>query len=90
MLDDEGFNRALRPAEVRSLAEHMGGLSAAELRRRYDPARMRKLKIYPEGWTDAAEGGDAARDRLLACFDDVRDFMAKAAAAADGVVVQIS
>jgi len=90
-LDDEGFGRALRPPEVRRFADHLARLSRAELERRFDPARMEKLRIYPEGWTREADDEDGSPlEWLLACFEEVRAFMGKAAVAGDGVIVRIS
>jgi hypothetical protein len=61
------------------------------LERRFDPPRMEALRVYPEGWTreSGAEDGSPL-EWLLTCFEEVRDFMGKAAAAGDGVIVRIS
>jgi hypothetical protein len=88
-LDDEGQARALRPQQVRGFAEYLSALTPAELERRYDPARMTALKIYPEIWTRPAAPGEDPLHWLLQYFADVQTFMNKAAAAGDGVIVHI-
>ncbi|HEU4439969.1 MAG TPA: DUF1877 family protein, partial [Methylomirabilota bacterium] len=49
-LDDEGWSRALRPDQTRRFADFLGNLTPEDLRRRYHPERMTKLRIYPEVW----------------------------------------
>ena len=89
-LDDEGVVRALRPKQVRRFAEYLDGLTPEELRRRYDPARMKQLEIYPEGiWTRPTSPGDAPLDSLLECFLQTRTFISRAAQAGDGVIIEI-
>jgi hypothetical protein len=89
-LDDEGQARALRPPQVRRFAEYLSALTPAELERRYDPARMTALKIYPEIWTRPVAPGEDRLHWLLDCFADVQTFMNGAAAAGDGVIVHIA
>ena len=89
-LDDEGYVRALRPAQVRSLAEYMNALSAPELEGRYDPARMTEFEIYPGVWEEPSEDEHSGLAWLLDCFEEVRAFVARAAAVGDGVIVNIS
>lgn len=89
-LDDEGQARALRPDQVRRFAEYLSTLDATELSRRYDPARMTKLEIYPEAiWTRGAPEEDSPQEWLLECFVDLRRFVSHVAAAHDGVIVHI-
>jgi hypothetical protein len=59
-------------------------LSAAELRQRYDPKRMTKLKIDPSSPQD-----DRALSSLLDSFNELKVFAAKAAAAGDGLLVHL-
>ena len=88
-LDDEGFARALRPAQTRRFAEFLSGLTPDDLRRRYDPRRMSALEIYPDAgfWKD---GDQSSLDWLLASFAEVQTFAKKAAAAGDGLVIRVS
>jgi hypothetical protein len=89
-LDDEGEARALRPDQVRRFAEYLSTVDAAALSRRYDPARMKTLEIYPEAiWTRHAPDEDSPEEWLLECFADLRRFISQAAAAHDGVIVHI-
>jgi hypothetical protein len=86
-LDDEGNARALRPDQVRRFAEYLSALTREELERRYDPARMKKLEIYPDAvWTRP----ESSARWLLDCFSGVRSIIGKAAEAGDGVVIHIS
>jgi hypothetical protein len=89
-LDDEGQARALRPQQVRGFADYLSALTPAELERRYDPARMTALKIYPEIWKRPAVSGDDPLHWLLQCFAEVQTFMNRAAAEGDGVIVHIA
>jgi hypothetical protein len=90
-IDDDGTCRALRPAQAKRFAEHLATLSPADLEKRYDPQRMTKLEIYPDVvWNRPSTGNDAPLPWLLACFADVKTFMAKAAASGDGVIVRIA
>ena len=89
-LDDEGQARALRPDQVRRFAEYLSTVDAAELSRRYDPARMAKLEIYPEAiWTRRAPEKDSPQEWLLECFADLRRFVSQVAAAHEGVIIHI-
>lgn len=89
-LDDEGVARALGPADVRRFADYLATLSPAELERRYDPALMTRLEIYPEEiWQRPAPPGDAPLDWLRESFGELKQFIARAAAAGDGVIVHV-
>jgi hypothetical protein len=90
-LDDEGYARALRPEDVRRFDNYLRSLSSEDLRQRYDAERMAKLKIYPEAiWRRASKDTESPVEWLLDCFDEVKSFIDKAAAAGDGVVVHIA
>jgi hypothetical protein len=88
-LDDEGFARALRPNEAQRFSEFLARLTPEELRQRYDPRRMDKLRIYPEGWATRNENPPAV-EWLLDSFTEVRTFVTKAAAGGDGLIVDVS
>lgn len=87
--DDDVHVRLLRPAQVRAFADHLAALTPDELTRRFDPARMTKLRIYPEIW-QRSEEEDEPRRFLLDAFGELRDFVGTAAAAGDVLVVCIS
>jgi len=90
-LDDEGQTRALRPHQVRRFADYLSALTSAELARRYDPERMSKLEIYPDGiWMRPASAGDSPLEWLLECFSEVREFTGRAAATDHGMIIQVA
>jgi hypothetical protein len=90
-LDDEGQTRALRPHQVRRFADYLSALTSAELARRYDPARMAKLEIYPDRiWMRPAPAGDSPLEWLLECFAELREFMGRAAATDHGVIIHVA
>jgi len=90
-LDDEGHARALRPDQVRRFAVYLDTLTPAELARRYDPARMTKLEIYPDGiWNRPFAPDESPLGWLTGCYAEVRQFVKKVAASGDGLVINIS
>jgi len=90
-VDDEGQARALRPKQVRRFAEFLSGLTAAELERRYDPARMTQLDVYPRAiWQRPASNGDAPLPWLLESFTELNGFVSRAATAGDGLIVLVA
>ena len=79
--------RALRPGEVRRVADFLGALDADTLRGRFDPARMSALEVYPSrGWADA---GAEALDALIDRYEELRAFVAEAAEAGEGLLISI-
>lgn len=90
--DDDGdqIPRLLSPAQVRDFAAFLGALSHDELRRRFDPARMTELRIYPDVVWKRPEEEDQPLAFLLGAFDELQTFMAAAATAGDSVVIAIS
>lgn len=90
-LDDEGLIRALRPGQVRQFAQYLSTIAADDLARRYDPERMTRLEIYPDViWKRKDEPGGSPLEWLIECFEDVRRFVDKAAAAGDCVIITVS
>lgn len=89
-LDDEGSGRALRPKQVKVFAEYLDELTPEILTRRYDPQRMMELDIYPGGWENDPSGDFNPLQWLLDYFADIQDFVKKAAAAGDGLVIHVS
>lgn len=89
-LDDEGFGRALRPAQVKQFADFLTSLTVADLEGRYDAKRMTALEIYPDTiWNRRSPDDDSLR-WLLDRFQELRAFVKRAADAGDGLVVHIS
>ena len=90
-LDDEGVARALRPGQVRRFSQYLSTLDADGLARRYDPERMTRLGIYPDAvWKRKVEPDDSPLEWLIQCFEEVRRFVDKAAAAGDCVIITVS
>lgn len=77
---DVGYGpaRAFTSAEVKEISAALTGLSTADLRKRFDPAKMMKLQIYPEIWDrDAADDDTLAY--LLEYFEQLKAFLAHGA-----------
>jgi hypothetical protein len=90
-LDDEGVARALHASDVSRFAELLDALSPDELERRYDPARMTQLDIYPSRiWQAPHPDGESPLRWLITCYIDLRVFMAGAAEAGDAVIVHLA
>src|SRR5690242_18986219 len=53
-----GPSRAFRPADLQAIARAIEPLDEAELRKRFDPARMKELNIYPGIWDSRPEVDD--------------------------------
>lgn len=90
-VDDQGQARALRPKQVRQFTEYLSGLTKSELERRYDPARMTQLDIYPSAiWTRPASTGENPLTWLLDSFTEMQAFVNRAAAAGEGLIVLVA
>ena len=86
-----GLVRAFRAEQTRQIAAFLASLSRAELTRRFDPARMTTLEIYPDViWTRTNEDNDHPLEYLLNAFDDLRTFVGKTAAEGDGLLVDLT
>ena len=90
--DDDGdqIPRLLSPAQVRDFAAFLSALTHDELRRRFDPARMTELEIYPDVIWNRPEEEHDSLGFLLGAFDELQTFMAAAAMADDSVVITVS
>jgi hypothetical protein len=89
-LDDEGLTRALRPGQVRRFSQYLAALEADDLAARYDPERMTRLEIYPDTiWKRTAAPGESPLEWLMDSFEEVRQFLDKAAASGDCVIITI-
>jgi hypothetical protein len=83
-----GAARAIRSAGVRSFDDFLSALDRDELLRRFDPARMHALDIYPRMWD--REDPDEAFEYLWEYFQELRQFVARAARRSDGMIVYLS
>jgi hypothetical protein len=85
--EDVGYGpaRALRSAEVLELNTALAKVSRDELKERFDPEELTKAEIYPQIWDE----GDEALDYLLGGFDDLKKYVAEAAAKKMGMLVWI-
>jgi hypothetical protein len=89
---DEDFDvppRLLRPEHVRDFNRFLGGLTEAELRRRYDPDRMTERIDSVSLWRSPLAPGDPALVLLLESFNKLRLFTNRAVAAGDALVVHL-
>lgn len=90
-LCEEGRVRALGPDQVLRFAAFLDTLTPEELASRYDPSRMTELDIYPAGlWNQPSARGETQLGWLIECCAAVRQFVRKAAAAGDGLIIEIS
>ena len=89
--DELGYSvlQALSPAKVRQFSEFLNSLSRQTLERRYDPDRMRALKIYPDSWSPGPGPARPALEHLLDCYENLRTFIAAIATTGDGAVVYL-
>jgi hypothetical protein len=87
---DVGYGpaRGFRSDEVRVLWQALEPRTAATLRSAYDPERMRKLEIYPDGWRSATE--DNLDDYFLFYFDELRQFIEGAVKEREALLVWLS
>jgi Domain of unknown function (DUF1877) len=84
---DDGL-RAFRPGEVQRIRVFLDSLTRGELQRRYNPARMTVLDIYPEGiWERPATGVESPLAYLVGSFVDLQTFVRAAADAGDALLV---
>lgn len=85
---DLGYGSAhyLTAAQVAELQPQLAAITRAELKRRFDPARMTELGIYPNIWDE----GDDAFDYLADGFATVQHLYAEAARQRQGLITFIS
>lgn len=88
--EDVGPARVLRPDQVSQFAAFLAELSHDELARRYDPARMTALDIYPAViWTRPTPPGESEFDFLFQAFEELRDFVTATSTRGDSLIVSI-
>jgi hypothetical protein len=82
--------RVLQPDKVKQFATFLSELTADELLRRYDPARMMALEIYPEVWGGSQVKRDAGREYLLEYFQALQEFVRTADIQGEALVVLLT
>lgn len=88
--EDVGPARALSPEQVSQFAAFLVELSRDELARRYNPARMTALEIYPDViWTRPAALDGTEFNYLFETFEELRDFVIATSARGDYLIVSI-
>ena len=90
--DELGYSvlQALPPARTGAFSAFLDSLTRQELERRFDPAKMTALEIYPETWAREAPQRHIELGVLLDSFDDLQAFVGETARAGDGLVVYVS
>jgi len=85
---DLGYGPAhyLRVAEVKALSDEISKIDTVELKKRFDPAKMKAMEIYPEIWDE----GETAFEYLKDNFRSLQRFFEKAAAEYEVVISVIN
>jgi hypothetical protein len=88
---DVGYGpaRAFTAAEVRDITAALRAIDGRELERRFDPAAMQKLQIYPTIWDRPREEDDTL-GYLVTHYEALRDFLEGAAERGEGLIVYIN
>jgi hypothetical protein len=84
-----GTARVFRSHEVQAIAAALARVSDEELRRRFNPKEMLKLKIYPQIWHSDPEDDDPL-GYLMENVDGLRMFLDRAVTNRRGMVVYLS
>jgi Domain of unknown function (DUF1877) len=89
--EDVGYGpaRAFTSADVREISAALERITRDELARRFDPARMMELGIYPEIW-DRDPADDDTLEYLLEYFDLLKEFVSRGAKSGRGMLVYIN
>lgn len=85
---DVGYGpaRAFAPLKVKEILDALKKFDESALRRRFDPAVMMKLKIYPEIWASDA-GDDDAFAYCVEYFNELRAFLETTVQRSAGMIV---
>jgi hypothetical protein len=88
---DVGYGpaRAFSSSDVRAIAEALRPITRADLERRFDPAEMGKLDVYPSIWDRPREEDDTL-GYLLEYYDALKNFVEGAAEQGEGLLVYIA
>ena len=86
--DDLGYGppRYLTPGQVQKVSTALSAVRPEDLRRRFDPTRMKALEIYPDIWDE----GEESLDYLLQYFESLREFYNNAASRGNAVLLYLS
>ena len=77
------------PAETRAIAEALAQVSDEELGRRYDPAEMTRLEIYPEIWDRVPDGNENPQGYVMSAIAEVRTEVTRAVERGWGLLVVV-
>ena len=88
---DVGYGpaRALTPAQVHDFQQALAGLTAEDLRARFNPAEMKTLDIYPDIW-DRNPAEDDTLKYCLEYFETLRNFVGIVASKKQGLLIYVS
>ena len=87
--EDFGYGpaRAFAPREVKAICQALEDVSPADMRRRFDAAKMDELEIYPKNWSENAD--EDSLDAVLGDFEALRDFLREGAEQDLGLLVYL-
>ncbi len=88
---DVGYGpaRVFTSAEVKTIAAALLPLTRDVLERRFDPAAMTRLDIYPAIWDRPREEDDTL-EYLLESYESLAEFIAGAAREGEGLIVYVN
>jgi hypothetical protein len=88
---DVGYGpaRAFSSADVRAIATALLPIARADLEKRFDPAAMMDLDVYPAIWDRPREQDDTL-EYLLVYYDALKAFIAGAAERGEGLLVYLT
>lgn len=81
--------RIITPAGTREIASALALVSDEELRRRFNPAEMMRLEIYPEIWDREPDQNDDPLGYVMSAVGDVRSTVNDAVQRGWGLVVTV-
>jgi hypothetical protein len=89
---DVGYGpaRAITSDQVAEINAALAEIDIEELKRRYDPAEMMRLEVYPEIWNDDEEDEDGMFAYCAEYFDDLKKFIGRAAEKRLGIITYLS
>lgn len=81
--------RLFTPAQTREIAAALARVSDDELRRRFNPAEMMQLEIYPEIWDREPDGTEDPVGYVMSAIEDVRATVNEAVSRGWGLIVTV-
>jgi uncharacterized protein DUF1877 len=82
--------RVYPAAETRQIAAALAGVTDAQVRDRYDPARMRREEVYPDIWGRTDSGQDEGLEYVMENLGILRGILQTAIDANLGLVVYLT